>query len=511
MLLAGFWVQAVSISGLCSILAQPAGPSVENLANVSFIPDIRVFAVMAALNVAGFDYENQQQSGMSEVRKSLREELTSVDPELRIRLQAFYVEHGQNLAPPRLLAAYISLALLINGPPDFSLTVDKKDLPEEAAPVVGFEELVCSLHEKVNLGELWKRYQGQYAARAAEYRPVFVDVIQQTLDYFRIPPRVVLDRQIMVIPDLLGPRQLVNARNVGKAYYIIPGPAEKAVDHRTQLQHEYLHFLLDPLIDKFKPIILKHEKLLDLAQNQPHIRPEFQNQYMMVVGESLIESLVLKLNPTRDLNRSLVGLFRDGLIFAPYFFKALGPYEADVTLTMPVYVETLFTGVGEKAIRAEEAWVAELEKRYDQEQAAKLAATRQEQQRMLRHSYLRNLLVQAQELMRQQKYSEASAKLEELLKEDPGSAQAYFNLAQIASQRQEHERAFELYRRAEESPSSTPAVRAWSKLRMGNYLAFLGRFEEARIRFNEVVALEGELEGARERAREALEELAREK
>ncbi len=492
-----------------AVQAQPpaqAPASVENLANVSFNADIRVFAVMAALNAAGYDYETPDRQ-MSAARQLVRQEVKKADPKLLGRLQSFYMEHRQNMDPVRQAAAFVSLALLIEGPPEFRLAVSKKDLPEDVLQVVGFEELVRDLFQQINLARLWNACQGYYTTELAAYRPVFLDLIRQTLTYFRIPPRIVLDRQIVIIPELVGPSRLVNARNLEKTYYIIPGPLNRPGENREQLQHEYLHFLLDPLIEKFGTPLLKYEKLLDLAQNQPHVQPEYQNRYMMVVAESLVETLILRMNPTPDPNRDLVALFRRGLIFAPYFYRALAAYEADQAQTMPAYVETLFAGVTDKIVREDAVSIAQLESPYLQQEEIKRQAEREEQQRRLRASRLNTLLLEAQDSMRQQQYDVARTKLQEVLQQDPESASAYFYLAQVASQEKDHETAFSMYQRADQSKTATPVIHAWSKLRMARYLASKGDFAQARAYFTEVVQMQGELDGAREQAQSSLAEL----
>jgi len=461
---------------------------------------------MAALNAAGYDYETPGRQ-MSPARQLVREAVRKADPKLLTRLESFYIEHRQNMDPVRQAAAFISLALLIEGAPEFRLAVSKKDLPEDVLQVAGFEELVRDLFRQVDLNRLWNACQGYYTTELAGYRPVFVEMIRQTLGYFRIPPRIVLDRQIVVIPEMIGPTRLVNARNLEKSYYIIPGPVSQPGENRDQLQHEYLHFLLDPLIEKFGTPLLKYERLLDVAQNQPHVRSEYQNRYMMVVAESLVDTLILRMNPGSEPDRALVGLFRRGLIFAPYFYRALPAYEADQNLTMPAYIETLFRGVTEKGVREDEQQIAQLENRFFQEEQAKKQVEREEQQSRLRASRLRTLLLDAQESMRQQQYQVARTKLQELLQEDPENATACFYLAQIASQQKDYEGAFALYQRAANGKNPTPVIRGWSKVRMARFLASKGEFDQARVFLNEVMQMDGELEGAREQAQTSLAEL----
>jgi tetratricopeptide (TPR) repeat protein len=110
-------------------------------------------------------------------------------------------------------------------------------------------------------------------------------------------------------------------------------------------------------------------------------------------------------------------------------------------------------------------------------------------------------------LMGQKDWPEAVAQLNQLLQIDPENGNALFYLGQIAAQQQKHEEANGYYSRAEASKTSEPWVKAWSAVRIGRYLAHARKFEEARRKFEEVLALGGDLNGARRAAEESLAQL----
>src|SRR5260370_37269073 len=60
--------------------------------NVRIDPDVRTFVVMAALNVAGFDYEAGGQA-LSPARAELRKDLAKLNPHVREKLAEFYKAH----------------------------------------------------------------------------------------------------------------------------------------------------------------------------------------------------------------------------------------------------------------------------------------------------------------------------------------------------------------------------------------------------------------------------------
>lgn len=488
------------------VRSQGEAPSLESLVNVSFQADIRIFTVMAALNAAGFDYESPGKE-WSPVRASVRRDLESLNPELRAELREFYETARAELPEAEEHIVYTSLALLLSAPPDFKVTFPEEDLPGETERIKGFEGLVQRFYREANIPALWQRYQSSYAAELASYRPVLQELIREALQYFRIPPRIVLDGQIILIADLLNTHGVVNARHVNRVYYIVAGPAEDPGQNRLQLQHAYLHFLLDPLVEKHGAALLRHQHLLDLAQFQPRIKPEYQNQFLLVVTESLIESIRLRIYPPEDLDREVLQLFRQGLIFVPTFLRGLEAYERDDFFSLPSYLEVLFQEIDDSQIREDERLVAALETRIRQERHEAAAQRRREDEERAMRARLEDLLAEAGRLLSEGEDEAAEERLRELLETDPGNASALFYRAQIASRRQDHRRALELYSQVGDSPSAPAAVRGWSFVRMGRILASQGEFDKARELFTLVLSLPGDLQGAFEEATALLGQL----
>src|SRR5215510_7482919 len=60
--------------------------------NVRLESDPRMFVVMAALNMAGFDYEPAGES-LSPARVELRKDLAKLDPAVKTKLSVFYKAH----------------------------------------------------------------------------------------------------------------------------------------------------------------------------------------------------------------------------------------------------------------------------------------------------------------------------------------------------------------------------------------------------------------------------------
>ncbi len=502
-------VLPIRITGICAETGVRQTPSqIANLANVTFQNDARIFAVMAALNLAGFDHETEDRE-MSEVRLRVREHLQKVPAGLKTRIQSFFRERQALLAySPQPQVAYTSLALLLSGPPNFQLEIKESEMPRDVLMVQGFEHLVREVYEVGHLEQLWQELQPHYVRELAIYEPIMQSVIRETLDFFRIPARIALDRQIRLTPDLLDVKEIVNARNLETIYYIVIGPADEPLANRFQLRHEYLHFLLDPLLQKFSAGLLRHDELLDLAQRQPGIRQDYQNKLTLVATESLVDAVQLRMDAPEseeETARRLVKHFRDGLILAPYFHRELQDFAKSELISLPAYIESMIQGIDPDEIRLHEKEIYSLEQSFREKQDAERAALQKQIDQANRRNKVIELFNDAESKMRADQLDEAKTQLYEVLRLEPNYGNAFFYLAQISFQRQELEDAIRNYQLTITSDGVEPAIRARSRLVIGKIKAYQQKFEEAREIFQQIATLKGDLQGAPEEAKRLLE------
>lgn len=481
--------------------------TIDEIANIDIRTDVRIFTVMAAATAAGFGL-NAGSDRQGELAASLRRDLADLDPGLRDRLQALFDARRFRSERDRH-TAYTSLALLLTGPPDFRIRSDAPEIPPDVRMILGFEELLPEFYQKARIAILWERYRPQYERELETYRPVILNVIHRTIEYFHIPPRIVLDRSIVVMSDLLGLRNVVHARNLERTYFIVLGPAKEPEDNFIQLQHEYLHFLIDPLIEKSGGQLLRERSLMELAEEQPHVERDFRGRFLLIVGESLIEAVLHRLHPT-DFDRDhaeTVTQFRRGLIFFPFFMRELAKYESAGKEPFPAYLAATLSSIPEGEVRDDAVQVLQWETQLAARDQAEQASRQQEQARAERRAQVNALLEEAGRLIEQKAWSEARMRLERLLEIDPDNGNALFYLGQIAAQQQKHEEAVGYYSRAEASNTAEPWVKAWCSVRLGRYFAYQQKFDEARRKFEGVLTLGDDFRGARRAAEESLAQL----
>src|SRR2546425_4327690 len=116
------------------LLIAPLALSVSaQTTNVTIQPDLRLFTMMAALNVAGFDIEFGSQ--YHPVRDMVRKYAQEVDPDLIARLKAFYKARKGSQTDEAQLPKYISLVVNLTDAPAFKPITREEALPPDARSV----------------------------------------------------------------------------------------------------------------------------------------------------------------------------------------------------------------------------------------------------------------------------------------------------------------------------------------------------------------------------------------
>jgi len=450
---------------------------------------------MAAVNAAGFDLDSERLDADS-ARRRVRERLSGLDPDLANRLRQFY--EARNIEGNHFdqQVKYVSYALLLDGPPQFSLQVPAGDVPGEALTVIGFESLVRELWQKGRLERLWQEVRQLYADEAESYRPLIREMILDALRYLRIPARVSLDRQVIFMPDLLNAFGIVNARNVGHEYFVVVGPSRKDAKMVASVRHEYLHFLLDPLVIKYRGRLPDSGPFLKQLSQLSRARQPYKSDFVLMIAESLVQATELRLNAPDKAARAaeMVDDYEEGLILAPYFDEALGRFEAgadSILEAVPAWLEGISWEVEQK--RA--ASVAQMKLNSAPAPAVDQPASRK-----------RALLEQANSLLLARRFDEAEPILSQVLLLDAQDAGALFGLAQIAVRRDDAEKALELYEAAAARAGEQVWIAAWCYVHRGNIFRQQGETAKARAEWSRVLQLKGDLHGAAEAAARALAE-----
>ncbi len=493
------WILLIAVPFLAGpVRAQP----VEGLVHIRFILDVRVFAVMSAINAAGFDVDAEGPES-SPVRREVRDRLQALDPELLTRLQQFYSAESGTANPALVQSRFTSLALLLDGPPEFHLAVKPAEAPAEVRDLLGFEALVRELWLKGNLARTWESVRGRYAAEIEAYRPLIRDMILKVLGYAKTEARISLDRVVHFIPDLLGSNGVVNARNVGETYIVVVGPSRVKASVMGSIRHEYLHFLIDPLLAKYRGRLPDPEPFMKRVNEQAGALDRYRENFQLMLTESLIQAMESRLEGhAADQDRmALIRMYDKGLILAPYFDEALASFESR-SESLQEFFPVMIDGLNWRKERDRINHIALLREEAEKYRTERHAADNAQDPR---DNEVRTLLNAANRHLQSLEFEQAKESLEKALKLDDRNANALFGLAQIAAREQDLDKALSLYESAAEAAGAAESwIAGWSRVHRGNIYRFREQLERAHSEWARVLDLQGDLKGAREAAERAL-------
>lgn len=286
-------------------LSERKDPTLDDV-NTAIGVDKRVIVMMAALNVAGYDYEAGNRP-LTELRRLVREDLKNLNPAIVRKLRDHFLAHRKGRPDVVTVASYLSLALTMTEPPAFSIDVPTERLPEDVRELTDFALLLEEFYREASFSRLLNKYSNAFAQTAASYAPAAGTAIGNVLVYLHtepileLPPLYVVrpseaefktlmaakekelkaqapkgknrpsedeikqqaSREVMktlkadnqnrvrrffIIPDLFNATGTANLRIVRDDYFLLLGPTTEP--NVEAIRRGYLSFVLDPLAER---------------------------------------------------------------------------------------------------------------------------------------------------------------------------------------------------------------------------------------------------------------------
>ncbi|HKS43210.1 MAG TPA: hypothetical protein VJX74_21525 [Blastocatellia bacterium] len=452
--------------------------------NVRIEPDTRMFVLMAAINVAGFDYESGGQP-LSPARAEIRKDLANLDPQLKEKLAAFYKAHRRAGVDEATDAArYAALSLLMTPPPAFSIyTPRDQSLPPDLEPLLEFIPLVREFYIKSNIKNLIQKYHLVGEAYAAVYRQPVGELIYQTLDYFHTNPETIINmrplvitqtdpetkskkkdpkivarnrtRQVFVIPDPLGgfntsfvrgdilnQKEDLLSRRIGDDYIVIIGPSR--VVNTDGIRQALIRFVIDPMIERHLKTSLEYRDLfVKLASGVPTASKQVGSSVYLITRESLAqaaESRLRRIVATRggpaynedDAVYDLAQAYLRGAVLSFHFYDQLkGLEESGVSIEAFFDQMVATTKFEREAERTKE--FEPVVARVSAARRAKAAKPDADPSEAVIGPVAKRILM-SDDLIRQKKFGEARPLLESVIAAEPNNARALYGMAQVISQ-----------------------------------------------------------------------------
>lgn len=307
--------------------AAPFLPSPDVHTNVVVDTNATLFAVLAAINVAGYD-DGLNAPNASPLRQQIRARLLAHPLPVYNDLRVFYKAHLQD-DPAQNLSQYISLAIFLGDPPDFKLQVRPQDLPGDVVRMQGFIPLLQRFYQDAGIGALWRQVQPQYDREVSTYAPNIRTTIAQVNDFFRLPGGD-LGRRLYIYPDALASPRQSNARSYLDNYFIIIGlETGKQVQ---DIRHIYLHYILDPEVLQFPGSLDRLKPLLPLVQRAPALQAPFKHDISLYFTECVVRAVEILLDggtPAQQQAKVQRDM-QEGFLLTQYWYEQLTAYRKDV-------------------------------------------------------------------------------------------------------------------------------------------------------------------------------------
>ena len=454
--------------------------------NVRIEPDVRTFIVMAALNVAGFDYEPGGQP-LSPARAELRKDLAKLDPQIKAKLAAFYKSHRRpGVEEPADAARYAALSLLMTPPPAFSIyqSIDRPLPPDLQAILADVDEktkeprfltLLREFYVKGGLRELIPKYDAVGQNYAAGYRRPVGETIYQVLDYFHTRPETVISmkplvvtssspdnstrekttmvarnrsRQVFVIPDplasfgssfvrgdILNQKEDILSRRVGDDYIVVVGPSRVA--NIEAVRNAMIRFVIDPMIERrLKDALEYKDGIVKLVAGAPASAKEYASSVYLVLRESLAQATEVRMRRIQTAATysedeavfDLAQAYLRGAVLVFHFYDALRGYEKVGINIGDAYDQMVATvKIDREAERVKEfepivARVATRRSVSSKVETGPAAGT------------VASKILTSDDLIRQRRFSDARGILNEVLTAEPNNARALYGMAQVLNQ-----------------------------------------------------------------------------
>nr|MBA3914157.1 hypothetical protein [Terriglobales bacterium] len=426
---------------------------------VSLDSNESLFAVLSALNACGYD---QDLAGSDPLRAQIRSEIqknaaaNEQAAQVTSDLCAAYKER-LDPEPARMLASYVSLALYLGPPPDFTLKVKDADLAPDASQIQGMLPLIEKFYVADGLHGIWEQHAAQYAALGDRWHEPLAKMLFDTEVYLKLPSAGYLGRRFTVYLEPMGAPGQTNARNYGSDYYVVISPGTGGSLKMDQIRHSYLHFLLDPLAQKYPTQLKRLTPLLTSVKSAP-MDTSYKDDISLLVTECFIRASEARLLggkvPEEQKQKVVDEAVAQGYILTPYFYQELVRFEKD-----PAGIRNVF---GQMLLDID---VNKEQKRADQVQFAHHASP--EVLRNAQQKEAADTLNQAEKALVDGHPEEAQRLAQQALdgkQGDPG--RAYFILARAATVKRDMQGSKTFFQKALESTQDATVI-AWSHLYLG--------------------------------------------
>ena len=430
--------------------------------------DKRVIVMMAALNMAGYDYEPGGRA-LSVVRQQLRNDLREIRPELVQRIRSYFQAHRKGATDAAAVAPYLSLALSMTDPPAFTIDVAADRLPEDVREITDFALILEEFYRETRFSRLLPKYVETYVKVAETYGQSAGLALGTVLTYLHTEPVLELPplyvprrterpkkgapierisipnrvRQFVILPELLNATGAANLRIVRDTYYLLLGPTVEP--NVEAMRRAFISFVIDPLTEKqVREVSAIRGDLRKLMESRgERLDQEYaQRSAYFLLTDSLVRATDARMDvvglaarrPSSEdeaLYELSLGYDR-GAVLVYHFYEQIKAFEP-VGVNIRDYFASLLRNID---FTREAARLTEYATRLERVKKLRTEATLAPAPKPTignADEKLVSQIVDADRLMKARSYDSARLLLETALRENPNNARVLFGLAEVAS------------------------------------------------------------------------------
>lgn len=470
---------------------------------ISVEPSPQIFAVMCALDAAGFDADESTLAEMP-ARMALRGDLLKMHGPATDALRQFYKQHV--LAnPEETLARFMAFSIVVGSPPKFPFLIDRDLLSPDVLALDGFQEILSDFYREANLGGRWAQIEPEYQPAVVRYQSAVRQIVTLTDAYTRDLLKQANGRSFTIyVEPLVGNRSTF--QNTGEHYIIIVGSSTQIpVD---EIRHAYLHYLLDPLPSEYFLTVETKKPLLEIAARAPLLPDQYRDDLEALMDECLIKAVELRLRhlSPQELESNLQEDDREGFILVRPLVVQLEKFEkAEPSLSY--YFPDLLAGIN---VEAEQKRLKSVTFASEETTTPSKASASQANGQS---SELDGWLADGNRAIALKDGPGAEAAFEKVLEKYPNEPRAEYGLAIASVLVGKADRAVELFQKLvskSDNPSANgaatdPSILAWSHLYLGRIEDLAGEREQALSEYRAVLSVDGAPESARVAAQDGVD------
>jgi hypothetical protein len=438
----------------------------DNPGPISLDTSETLFAVLTAMNTCGYDADlNHSDPHRQEIRDEVQRNLSeSAEAHEVVTTMCDWYQAHQARDPEHDLSQFISLALYLEGPPQFLPRVKEDELPPDAINIGAFSAQLERFYDKVRLHSIWEHHRADYAALIERYHDPLAKMVFDTDIYLKMQSGGYLGRTFTILLDFMGDPNEANARNYGSEYYVVvfPSPDPNAAEplKMEQIRHTYLHYLLDPMAEKNFASVKRLEPLLQSIKNAP-LEDEFKGDISLLVTECMVRAIEIRTmgsKRTADAMRqqAVDDAVKQGYILTRYFYTRMVAFEKDPAGLREAYPDML-EGID---VRQEQKAAAGIQ----------FAAVTSPELVQLSRMEDRRMLSTAEERLAAGDPKGAQELAQQAIERKIGDqGRALFILAEVAVANKNRDGAQENFEKAIQT-TKDPKVAAWSHVYLGRIL-----------------------------------------